>query len=81
MPVNPSLSQERGCRCRVAVLDKGEEEKDWQKGCFTAPEITGTVMRRDSSWLRSQSLDRTRLVSNKSGIEGLPCDVGRTTYN
>lgn len=45
------------------------------------PEITGVMMRKDSSWLRSQSLDRRRLVSNKFGIEGLPCDVGRATYS
>lgn len=50
------------------------------RGVLLPSEITGVVMRKDSSWLRSHPLDRRRLVSNQFGIEGLPCGVDRATY-
>lgn len=80
MWVNPPSSQEGGRRCMVGVMDGVVWEKRTGRWGVSLPlEITGVMMRKDSSWLRSRSLDGRGLVSNKLGTEGLPCGVDRAS--
>lgn len=66
-----SLPESRG----DAGAGQSRRRRTGRRGLALSPEFTG--VRKDSSWLRAQSLDRRRLVSNKFGIEGLSCGVDR----
>lgn len=74
-----SLSESRG---GMQVQGGGVgQRRTGRRGVSLPPEITGVMMRKYNSWLRSQSLDGRRLVSNKFGTQGLPCVVDRATYS